>query len=364
MCKKEAFVEMVKIVQKKEKNARRRAISKKRIGRSRLEDEYDAIELSASPRRMKRGLQSTSSPAPRGGKAPQKKRRRVQDDDDDEDGDAGGNKRKSRRRKVNSRRETEESDFHDDDAEEDEDEVKDWEKDFMLEQSRHSRKSAGGRIEGNKSTPGKKQVQKNVSKGSRGSGTMPGEKSKFARAKKKAADKGRAGGRRASTNAMDQQRKSGDHEKAKHPDALSLPVGVTHKDFVKVKMDTMGNKPVDQKSLTAVRSFCLFCIKHMEEKDTDSIFKDPPEEYTPGYKEVISHPMSLHTMKKKVESGEYDSIGLKGILVDMQLMVANCLKFNEGNQVLKPYANKFKQWAETMLTATVRCHYLPYAVGN
>lgn len=67
-------------------------------------------------------------------------------------------------------------------------------------------------------------------------------------------------------------------------------------------------------------------------KDTNEIFLEPVDlEEVPDYTTVVTEPMDLSTMKKKLEDGEY--MDLDDMEKDFNLMISNCLAYNNRDTV-------------------------------
>lgn len=68
-------------------------------------------------------------------------------------------------------------------------------------------------------------------------------------------------------------------------------------------------------------------IDALFEKDVDEIFCEPVNiNEVPDYMEVVKHPMDLSTMRLKLQSGLYFSLG--DMESDFNLMIKNCLDYN------------------------------------
>lgn len=75
--------------------------------------------------------------------------------------------------------------------------------------------------------------------------------------------------------------------------------------------------------------------------DKDSHFAIPvTEKIAPLYLSIISHPMDLSTMKKKLEEGRYGSF--EEFENDVQLIISNCLKYNTPDTFYHQYALTFR----------------------
>ncbi|XP_074034602.1 bromodomain-containing protein 140 [Leptinotarsa decemlineata] len=79
----------------------------------------------------------------------------------------------------------------------------------------------------------------------------------------------------------------------------------------------------------------------IQAKDTNEIFTEPVDlEEVPDYTTVVTDPMDLSTMKKKLDEGKYpDLITLEK---DFDLMIANCLAYNNRDTVFYRAAIKMR----------------------
>ncbi|XP_044764179.1 peregrin [Coccinella septempunctata] len=76
-------------------------------------------------------------------------------------------------------------------------------------------------------------------------------------------------------------------------------------------------------------------------KDTNEIFSEPVDlEEVPDYMTVVSEPMDLSTMKAKLDREEYPD--LKSMEKDFDLMIANCLAYNNRDTVFYRAAIKMR----------------------
>lgn len=92
-------------------------------------------------------------------------------------------------------------------------------------------------------------------------------------------------------------------------------------------------------------------------KDTQEIFIEPVDlNEVPDYTDIVKHPMDLSTMKEKLESGQYPTLG--AMEKDFDLMISNCLAYNSretmfyragikmrdaGSQLFKQAKQEFKE---------------------
>ncbi|XP_044260104.1 peregrin isoform X2 [Tribolium madens] len=76
-------------------------------------------------------------------------------------------------------------------------------------------------------------------------------------------------------------------------------------------------------------------------KDTNEIFSEPVDlEEVPDYTTVVSEPMDLSTMRKKLDDGLYPD--LTSMEKDFDLMIANCLAYNNRDTVFYRAAIKMR----------------------
>lgn len=71
-------------------------------------------------------------------------------------------------------------------------------------------------------------------------------------------------------------------------------------------------------------------------KDTNEIFSEPVDlDEVPDYMTVVTEPMDLRTMREKLEDGVYPD--LAAMEKDFDLMIANCLAYNNKDTVFYKY---------------------------
>ncbi|CAG9862101.1 unnamed protein product [Phyllotreta striolata] len=76
-------------------------------------------------------------------------------------------------------------------------------------------------------------------------------------------------------------------------------------------------------------------------KDTNEIFTEPVDlEEVPDYLTVVTDPMDLSTMRKKLDAGQY--LDLTAMEKDFNLMIANCLAYNNKDTVFYRAAIKMR----------------------
>lgn len=79
--------------------------------------------------------------------------------------------------------------------------------------------------------------------------------------------------------------------------------------------------------INPIESTMIKLIDALYEKDVDEIFCDPVDiSEVPDYMDVVKHPMDLGTMKLKLQSGMYFTLG--DMEADFNLMIKNCLDYN------------------------------------
>jgi hypothetical protein len=67
----------------------------------------------------------------------------------------------------------------------------------------------------------------------------------------------------------------------------------------------------------------------------------------PGYTEIVKKPMDLSTMEKKLNDGLYTSKEL--FLEDFNLIVKNCLIYNDENTFYVRYAKSLQAKMQTLM---------------
>lgn len=73
-------------------------------------------------------------------------------------------------------------------------------------------------------------------------------------------------------------------------------------------------------------------LAQIRAKDTNEIFMEPVDlEEVPDYTTVVTQPMDLQTMGEKLDAGLYEDLG--AMEKDFDLMIANCLAYNDKDTV-------------------------------
>lgn len=97
-------------------------------------------------------------------------------------------------------------------------------------------------------------------------------------------------------------------------------------EFIKAKERCLK---VELKPLEAIMRRVLTQIRA---KDTNEIFMEPVDlDEVPDYTTVVTQPMDLRTMGEKLDAGLYTD--LMGLEKDFDLMIANCLAYNDKDTV-------------------------------
>ncbi|VEN51779.1 unnamed protein product [Callosobruchus maculatus] len=79
----------------------------------------------------------------------------------------------------------------------------------------------------------------------------------------------------------------------------------------------------------------------IQAKDTNEIFSEPVNlEEVPDYTTVVTEPMDISTMRQKLDEGAYPD--LKSVEKDFDLMIANCLAYNNRDTVFYRAAIKMR----------------------
>lgn len=95
---------------------------------------------------------------------------------------------------------------------------------------------------------------------------------------------------------------------------------------------------------------CLDYLHRMiSRKDKEDIFQYPVTDLiAPGYSLIIKHPMDLSTMKKKIESHQYNSI--LEYREDLVLMCENCMTYNKQDTIYFSAAKKMLDYGIKLLS--------------
>lgn len=94
--------------------------------------------------------------------------------------------------------------------------------------------------------------------------------------------------------------------------------------------------------LNPFNSFLLKLVESLKARDTGDIFLEPVNtQEVPDYACVIKNPMDLTTMTEKIKTYQYSSI--EDFEQDFNLMVKNCLTYNEKDTIFYKAGIKMKQ---------------------
>ncbi|MGH0170126.1 UNVERIFIED_CONTAM: hypothetical protein FKN15_058264 [Acipenser sinensis] len=94
-------------------------------------------------------------------------------------------------------------------------------------------------------------------------------------------------------------------------------------------------------------------LDQLQEKDSAQIFAEPVDlKEVPDYLEFISHPMDFATMRTKLESHGYRTLG--EFEVDFNLIVSNCLKYNGKDTIFHRAAVRLQELGGAILRHTHR----------
>jgi hypothetical protein len=101
---------------------------------------------------------------------------------------------------------------------------------------------------------------------------------------------------------------------------------------------------VDAPKLSALDN----CITKLCRRDKDGFFQTPvTDEVAPGYSAVVRSPMDLSTMRRKAKAGEYSS--WDAVAADVDLIVQNCLQYNQADTIYAASARRFDAEARAVL---------------
>lgn len=94
-----------------------------------------------------------------------------------------------------------------------------------------------------------------------------------------------------------------------------------------------------------LRRYGVRVLEELNKKDSYDFFREPvPTDLVPGYAEVITSPMDLGTVRKKLSRGDYR--GVSALKRDLDLIWDNCCTFNEKKS--EYYRKAVKLRAETV----------------
>ena len=92
------------------------------------------------------------------------------------------------------------------------------------------------------------------------------------------------------------------------------------------------------------------CLNKLVRRDKEGFFQEPvTDALAPGYSAVVRTPMDLSTMRKKARAGQYDS--WDAVAADVELIVKNCLAYNNADTVFAAAARRFETEAEAVLSS-------------
>ena len=96
---------------------------------------------------------------------------------------------------------------------------------------------------------------------------------------------------------------------------------------------------------TLVRARCAAVLAALLKHECAVIFSEPVDHVAlgiPDYPKIVTRPMDLGTVKRKLEAGAYDEEGPSAFVADAQLAFENCLLYN-------PHGSEARQMGEIML---------------
>ena len=100
----------------------------------------------------------------------------------------------------------------------------------------------------------------------------------------------------------------------------------------RVKRETLKiNEMIYNYELKPFQIFLLNILDKLKDFDKSRTFHDPVDvKSVPGYYEIIKEPMDFNKMKTNINSFKYSNF--KQFQNDFNLMINNCLEFNQQNQ--------------------------------
>lgn len=123
-----------------------------------------------------------------------------------------------------------------------------------------------------------------------------------------------------------------DEPSSDKPPVASSPGSPRHPPAVGAKAATAANAEAPSNSLIRQLNRIITAgLTAMKEADPQSLFLNPvTDAIAPGYSKVITKPMSISTMERKVDKNEYNSV--TDWEQDVKLMYKNCIDYNRGSQ--------------------------------
>jgi hypothetical protein len=92
---------------------------------------------------------------------------------------------------------------------------------------------------------------------------------------------------------------------------------------------------------------CLAIVKQCEANENCWIFSEPVSDLdAPGYSDVVSKPMDLGTVQRKLKLSQYD--GHEAFAADMRLVWANCKEYNENGSDVWAMADELESLFEAL----------------
>ncbi|RDD47156.1 Bromodomain-containing protein 7 [Trichoplax sp. H2] len=102
---------------------------------------------------------------------------------------------------------------------------------------------------------------------------------------------------------------------------------------------SLSPEDIEGSNKRILRLSLLNLVRTLQRKDVDSIFAEPvTDDVAPGYSKIISNPMDLSTIKKKVN--RYDA--LDEFQSDFELMCNNAMTYNDSSTIFYKCAKKMR----------------------
>jgi hypothetical protein len=79
---------------------------------------------------------------------------------------------------------------------------------------------------------------------------------------------------------------------------------------------------------------------------------DPVGMGIPDYPTIVAHPMDLLTVGKKLDAGDYATMG--AFEADMRLIFANCRRYNGPTHVYSQFADILEKYLDLKLRSSTR----------
>ena len=102
-------------------------------------------------------------------------------------------------------------------------------------------------------------------------------------------------------------------------------------------------RPLKQLRMKPLRAALDSLILNLKKRDSYLFFHEPVNaDEVPGYREVITHPMDLGTMEKRIHEGYYTNMDM--FQHDFMLVTQNAQRFNPPSSIYHSAARRLEGW--------------------